>query len=464
MRNKSRTQSHRILVIDDNPAIHADFRKILFPARSTADLDADEAALFGGADATIAFPTAFEMDSAYQGQEGLEKVRRAVEERRPYAMAFIDGRMPPGWDGIDTIAHIWKAYPELQVVICTAYSDYSWEQIMRRVGQSDSLVILKKPFDAVEVQQLAHAMTKKWDLNEQARLKMDTLNRMVDERTNELKWAKETAEATSQMLANALEAAQQAAAEASAASTAKSEFLANVSHEIRTPMNGVLGMTQLLLETDLDAEQRDYAEDIRFSGASLLAIINDILDFSNIDAGKLHLEKTPFDLGGDLQRTLKLLSGQAAEKNLTFTYSIAPCLPALVEGDPVRFRQVLMNLVSNALKFTERGGITVAVNIAGEDSTGVIVRVEVKDTGIGIRPEAMPRLFNPFVQADGSMTRRYGGTGLGLVICKRLVELMGGEIGVESTPGAGSAFWFTARLGHAGTGLSTGQESNRKVA
>jgi CheY-like chemotaxis protein len=177
--------NRRVLIIDDNPAIHEDFRKILCPVTSADALDDDVAAIFGKKpEATHS--TGFEVDSAFQGQEGLEKVRRAISQERPYALAFVDGRMPPGWDGVETIAKVWQISPDLQVVICTAYSDYSWDEIVKRIGNSDSLVILKKPFDNVEVLQLAHAMTRKWSLSQQARWQLGQLNRLVEERTIEL--------------------------------------------------------------------------------------------------------------------------------------------------------------------------------------------------------------------------------------------------------------------------------------
>jgi PAS domain S-box-containing protein len=189
MSSTSSIPNNRILVVDDNPAIHSDFRKILARKETRdTDFDAAEAALFGEV-AETGVTTGFEIDSAHQGQEGLAKVEQAVREGRPYALAFVDIRMPPGWDGVETISHIWKCYPEVQVVICTAYADYSWEDIVKRVGATDNLVILKKPFDNVEVLQLAHALTKKWLLNQQARVKMEDLDRMVAQRTRELEEA-----------------------------------------------------------------------------------------------------------------------------------------------------------------------------------------------------------------------------------------------------------------------------------
>ena len=438
--------SHRILIIDDNPAIHTDFRKILCPASTTADVDSLEASLFGGDGVAVERPV-FEIASALQGQEGFEMVKQAAAEGRPFALAFVDGRMPPGWDGVETIVHIWKAHPGLQIVICTAYSDYSWEQIIARVGLTDSLIILKKPFDTVEVQQLAHAMTRKWTLNQQARLQMDTLNHLVLEKTKEMNLTKETAEASREMLTGALESAQQVAARAEAANKARNEFLATMNHEIRAPLNGVLNMSSALLQTSLDADQRDCAETIKLSGEALLNILGNILDFSKIEAGRLTLEKIEFNPAVVIREAVSLVENDAAAKGLQVTASLDPAVPVTLLGDPARLRQVVLNILSNGIKFTESGGVRVHLLQTADTRTHATLGFEICDTGIGIAPGTQQNLFAPFaLGSSGPLNRRMGGTGLGLVICRRLVELMGGQIGVVSQLGRGSTFRFTIHL------------------
>ncbi|MGA2113471.1 MAG: response regulator [Bryobacteraceae bacterium] len=537
--------NRRILVIDDNRAIHADLRRILIGDQvDRSDLESDEEFLFNESPVAA---TLFEIDSAYQGDEGLALLGKSITENRPYAMAFVDVRMPPGWDGVETIGRLWQIYPDLQVVICTAYSDYSWTDIMRHLGDSDNLLILKKPFDNIEVVQLAHALTNKWLVSRQASARMEDLDRMVARRTEQLRKAEEAfrvvfeaspiAIALSDMAGRYLDVnracermfglakdhivgkdpvelgwldsreslhefgrrlasfgcvdAQELAYTnpelgrrtgllwlravtidhspnvlgfylditdrkrieedlrlarigAEAAAKAKSDFLSNMSHEIRTPLHGVLGLSALLAEGDMPEDAHSMLRLIRSSGETLAKILDDVLDFSKIESGKLELEKAPFSLRDALEWGVELFRAKAADKHLGLTLSVDSGVPERLDGDATRIRQVLANLIGNAIKFTEQGSIDVEAGLARESAPAgqYRIRVSVRDSGIGIPPEKLSRLFHPFSQVDASTNRRFGGSGLGLAISRRLVEMMSGAIRVESCPGEGSKFEF----------------------
>jgi signal transduction histidine kinase len=277
MKSNKATDNRRILVIDDNVSIHEDFRKILAPAKDSDSLDQARAALFGEA-LTLPPQEHYELDFTSQGREGFGLIEAAQREGHPYAMAFVDMRMPPGWDGLETIEHIWYVDPDLEIVICTAYSDHSWEDVSRRIGNTDKLLILMKPFNSIEVIQLANSLTKKWNLTRSVKMQIESLGSCVSQRTTELRQAYDhLQENIACRIAEIMK--DQPQDDAAAAFRQKEEFLAIMSHEILTPMNELVGKVNLLLDSPLNPGQREHATTLQRCAQDLLALINDMHEF-----------------------------------------------------------------------------------------------------------------------------------------------------------------------------------------
>ncbi len=407
--------SRRILLVDDNPAIHDDFRRVLTPSTEAEEsLDLAAAAIFGddfgtapqaSAVAAAAPALEFELDCVQQGQEALERVRAAREEGRPYALAFVDMRMPPGWDGLTTLSRLWEIDDELQCVICTAYSDRSWDEIQATLTERHRWLVLKKPFDKVEVLQLAQALTEKWHLARLANQRARTLEATVLERTAQLQLAIQV----------------------------KHEFLANVSHELLTPMNAVIGLHQLLAEHVAEPEARSLLADATQSGERLLGLLQQILTFNQAEAGTLDLTSTEFCPCELLESLAQAYAARASHKSVALRVVSGRTVPEKMHAPVAVLRQALLALVDNAVKFTASGTITLEAKPLAEKFVFLV-----SDTGPGMTAEQLDFVAHPFAQADGGSRRRHGGIGLGLAFAQRLAVSLGGELQLESQPGVGT--------------------------
>ena len=422
--------NRRILIVDDTPAIHEDFRKLFeVPGPSAQTLATATAALFPDALPAEAQPV-FELDSAFQGQEALQRVRAARQSGQPYALAFVDVRMPPGWDGIETIACLWEVDPELQVVICTAYSDYSWEQILARLGHSDRLLILKKPFEKIEVLQLALTLTHKWHLAQRARARMEELDAAVQQRTQELHEACEQLRQSQQTVLKQERLA------------AVGQIASGIAHEFNNIMMIIGGNASLLLaQADLTRESLASLQDIQTASDRAASLTRQLLAFSR----QQFVRKERLDLNQWLRQLAPVLTARVGTA-IRFTLN-AGLESLLLITDPAMLEQIVNSLVANACDAMPQGGqltITTRLREWTPDATdppvagraGAFACLQVADTGLGMGESVRARLFEPFFT-----TKDIGqGVGMSLASVYGMVNQLQGWIEVESAPGQGSVF------------------------
>jgi two-component system, NtrC family, sensor kinase len=403
-------QNRRILLIDDMPTIHEDFRKILVAGPSATALNEAEAMLFGKS--APAAPVGFELDSAYQGRDGVAMVEAALQAGRPYAMAFVDMRMPPGWDGVETIERLWQVDPQVQVVICTAYSDHSWEDVLERLDARDRLLIVKKPFDMIEVSQLARTLTAKWALTQQAALQLSGLEEVV----RELK----ATEAALRQSNQALES-----------------FSYSVAHDLRSPLKTIDGFSHLLQRSgsgDTAERTKHYLTRIRAGVKQMGELTEGLLALAQLSRADLKIEAV--DLSAIARRVLR----DCQERDAARTVEVHVQSDLRAVGDSALLRQVLENLLANAWKFTAKShAAEITVGQLADSSAGAVYFV--RDNGAGFDMAYADKLFGTFQRLH--LADDFAGTGIGLATVHRIIARHAGRIWAEGAVGEGATFFFT---------------------
>ena len=433
MSKSGNTVAHRILVIDDNPSIHKDFQTILVEEEESTTLSALRTEVFGDSSSQPANKSVYELDFASQGKEGCEKVKQTCSENRPYELAFVDMRMPPGWDGLKTIEHIWEIDPNIQVVICTAYSDYSWGEISERLGRSQNLLILKKPFDSAEVAQLASALTEKWVLARQASLKTEQLEQMVKERMNELT---RTNEQLQREIAERREAElrqTELIEKVDSINKELKDFASIVSHDLKAPLRGIKSLATWILDdcSDKLGEQGNEQMHLLLGRVErMYNLIDGVLQYSIV--GRTEEQPIQVNMAKFIPEIVDMV---VPPEHIKVT--VENNMP-VIEGEETQVMQLLQNLLSNAIKYNDKPEGWIRVGCVEEDGWW---KFSVSDNGPGIEEKHFERIFKMFHAL--SVTEEFEGTGVGLTVAKKIVELHGGKIWVESKVKEGSTFFFT---------------------
>ncbi len=433
MSKAEKEMTHRILVIDDNPSIHKDFQTILVDEEESATLNELRSQVFGNKNNESTIKSVYELDFASQGKEGCEKIRVACSENRPYELIFVDMRMPPGWDCLKTIEHIWEIDPKVQVVICTAYSDYSWGEITERLGRSENLLILKKPFDSAEVAQLTSALTEKWILARKASLKTEQLEQMVKERTDKLT---ETNEHLKQEITEREEAERRQAELIEKVDNINKElkdFASIVSHDLKAPLRGIKSLATWILDdcSDKLGEQGNEQMNLLLGRVErMYNLIDGVIQYSK--AGRTEEKNVQVNLDDFIPEAIDML---VPPENISIT--IENTMP-VIECAETHVMQLFQNLLSNAIKYMDKPQGQIKVGCVEEDG---FWKFSIADNGPGIEEKHFEKIFKMFQAL--SVSEDFEGTGIGLTIAKKIVELYGGNIWVESKIGKGSTFFFT---------------------
>jgi signal transduction histidine kinase len=433
MSNAEKEMTHRILVVDDNPSIHKDFQTILLDEEESTALSELRNEVFGDKNNKSTNKNVYELDFASQGKEGHEKIKAACSENRPYELAFVDMRMPPGWDGLKTIEHIWQIDPKVQVVICTAYSDYSWGEITERLGRSENLLILKKPFDSAEVAQLASALTEKWVLAKKASLKTEQLEQMVEERTDELV---ETNDHLKEEIAEREQAERRQAELIEKVDNINKElkdFASIVSHDLKAPLRGIKSLATWILDDCSDKLGQQGNEQLNLllgRVEKMYRLIDGVLQYSR--AGRTEEKIVQVDLNNFVPEAIDML---VPPENISIT--IENTMP-VIECAETHVMQLFQNLLSNAIKYMDKPQGCIKITCVEEDG---FWKFGITDNGPGIEEKHFEKIFKMFQAL--SVSENFEGTGVGLTITKKIVELYGGNIWVESEVGKGSTFFFT---------------------